>query len=363
MAGSLRDLRVLALLDRACGRNPLDRLTRLGDSTGGDASEGEAGPAGAGHGGPAGFDGHPDQDNGSRDGEYGSCRDGDEDGCSRDGEDDVECDDDDDDDDDDNGYRDEDDGEDGPGGGGPGSPSDPGGPGGGGVPAPLPALINLLVPAGNIFGWSGAAAEAGTWGLLDPAQTRAVVAAASRHPRTRWCITVTGPDGTAVAHGCARGQHRWTPPGRDGPARTRDAHAPPGPPGASGPDEHQQAQLAELLRALNVTLTPIAKATCDHRQREDRYTPSRALRHLVQARTDRCVAPGCGTHAVGCDVDHTIAWPAGPTDQCNLSPPCRHHHRMKQAPGWKLEQTSPGVMRWTAPSGRTYTTTPTVYEG
>jgi hypothetical protein len=228
----------------------------------------------------------------------------------------------------------------------------------------LPALINLLVPAGNLFGWSGAAAEAGSWGLLDPAQTRAVAAAASRHPRTRWCITVTGPDGTAVAHGCARGQHPWTPPRRVGP-RPRDSTGPPGPPGtagSSGPGQHQQAQLAGLWRALNATLTLVAKAGCDHRQREDRYTPSRALRHVVRARTARCAAPGCGSHAAGCDIDHTIAWPAGPTEQCNLGPQCRHHHRVKQAPGWKLEQTSPGVMRWTAPSGRTYTTTPTVYD-
>jgi hypothetical protein len=36
---------------------------------------------------------------------------------------------------------------------------------------------------------------------------------------------------------------------------------------------------------------------------------------------------------------------------------------VKQAPGWKLEQAEPGVMIWTTPSGRTYTTTgPTVYE-
>jgi hypothetical protein len=27
-----------------------------------------------------------------------------------------------------------------------------------------------------------------------------------------------------------------------------------------------------------------------------------------------------------------------------------------------LEQPEPGVIRWTAPSGRTYTTTPTVYD-
>jgi hypothetical protein len=30
--------------------------------------------------------------------------------------------------------------------------------------------------------------------------------------------------------------------------------------------------------------------------------------------------------------------------------------------GWQVEQPKPGVLRWTTPSGRTYTTTPTVYD-
>jgi hypothetical protein len=44
-----------------------------------------------------------------------------------------------------------------------------------------------------------------------------------------------------------------------------------------------------------------------------------------------------------------------------IGAPCRYHHRNKQAPGWKLEQTSPGVFSWTGPSGRTRTTHPTRY--
>jgi hypothetical protein len=34
----------------------------------------------------------------------------------------------------------------------------------------------------------------------------------------------------------------------------------------------------------------------------------------------------------------------------------------KQAPGWTLIQPQPGVMRWTTPAGRSYTTRPTVYD-
>ena len=163
-----------------------------------------------------------------------------------------------------------------------------------------------------------------------------------------------GVDGTAVAHGCARGSHPWIPPPEDsgdGPPTTRD-----------GPDARQAAALAEFLRRLNVTLTPIAKGTCDHRNAEDRYVPSRKLKHLIRARTATCPAPGCGAQAHHADIDHTTPYPAGPTDDCDLGPPCRRHHRCKRAPGWKLEQPEPGTFRWTTPSGRSYTTRPTVYE-
>jgi hypothetical protein len=218
-----------------------------------------------------------------------------------------------------------------------------------GLLAPFPALINLTVPAGTILGWSTAPGEAGGWGLTDHDDTRRLLQAASMHPRTRWCATLLAPDGTAVAHGCARGPHPWIP--QPGGQRNRD-----------GPDARQAAALASFLRDLNVSFTPIAKGSCDHAGREDRYTPSRKLRHLVRTRTARCTARGCGAQAAHCDLDHTLAYPAGITCQCDLAPACRHHHRCKQAPGWQLGQPEPGVMIWTTPSGRAYTTKPTVYE-
>uniref|UniRef100_UPI00260E8111 HNH endonuclease signature motif containing protein n=1 Tax=Trebonia sp. TaxID=2767075 RepID=UPI00260E8111 len=140
--------------------------------------------------------------------------------------------------------------------------------------------------------------------------------------------------------------------GRDGPG--------PGG-GRDGPTPGQAAQLADLLRRLNVTFEPIAAGSCDHRHREDRYTPSRTLKHLTRARTATCPAPGCGAQAYYCDLDHTRPYPDGITCECELAPLCRRHHRCKQAPGWRLEQPEPGHMRWTTPAGRVYTTTPTVY--
>jgi Domain of unknown function (DUF222) len=213
---------------------------------------------------------------------------------------------------------------------------------GSGEPARLPALINLLVPADTLLGWSDAPAQASAWGLLDGAETRAVVRAAAHHPRTRWCVTLTGPDGTALAHACAAGQHRQLLTSLE-----------PQPP----PD-----QLAELLRRLRVIFTPVARGSCDHAAAEERYSPSRKLRHLVRARSATCDAPGCQAQASSADLDHTIPWPDGPTDQCNLATRCRTHHRAKQAPDWAVEQIAPGVARWTLPSGRTHVTTPTAHD-
>jgi len=236
-----------------------------------------------------------------------------------------------------------------------GDPDDP--PPDPGPPAPTPALINLVVPAGTLFGWDTTPTEAGGWGLLDGDETRAVVAAASRHPATRWCATVIGSDGTALAHGCSPGQHPWT----GEPRQEQRQHDKP-PPGGGHPVPAQADRLAAFVRGLNLTFQSVARNGCAHAAAESRYTPSRRLTHLVRARTVTCDAPGCGAQAVHADLDHTIAYPDGLTDQCNLGPKCRRHHKAKQAPGWKVEQPEPGVIRWTLPSGRAHTTRPTVYD-
>jgi Domain of unknown function (DUF222) len=213
------------------------------------------------------------------------------------------------------------------------------------APGPVPALINLIIPAGTLFGSATAPAQADAWGLLDRDETRQVGAAAAAHPATRWCVTLTGPDGTAIAHGCARGPR----------PRLLDDLGPQPPPG-------QAAQLTELLRRLNIAPTPITRGPCDHTAAESGYAPSRKLQHLVRARSATCDAPGCQNPAVTADLDHTRPWPDGPTDQCNLSPRCRTHHRAKQAPDWTVKQLAPGVTRWTLPSGRSHLTTPTKYD-
>ena len=225
-----------------------------------------------------------------------------------------------------------------------------------GMPAPLPASINLLVPVGNLLGWSAAPAHANGIGLLDPTETRDIVQAASQHPRTRWCATIINPDGTASAHACAPGQHPWHPaapplPGPRQPRRTGEA-----------PDAAQRARLHDLLAELKLAPEPIARGQCDHRHAEPHYTPSRKLKHLLRARTETCDAPGCNAQAVYCDADHTAPWPDGPPTSATSDPSAEGTIACKQAPGWLVEQPEPGVIRWTLPNGRAHTTTPTAYD-
>jgi Domain of unknown function (DUF222) len=244
----------------------------------------------------------------------------------------------------------------GPGGpGGNSGPSGPAGPGGNGGPsgpgaAPGPgpasgpalaALVTLTIPLATWQGRSEAPGEAGGFGPLDADDARDLAAAAARHPRTRWCVTVVNPDGTAAAHGCLPGRH--PPPGLAGPA----------PPGTGPPASPA---------GLNVRMIPVARGPCDHARAETGYHPSRTLQHLVRARSATCTAPGCIRPAARCDLDHTRPWDdGGRTCDCNLAPLCRHHHRCKQAERWQLQQPEPGVLIWRTPSGRSYTTTPTEY--
>jgi hypothetical protein len=51
----------------------------------------------------------------------------------------------------------------------------------------------------------------------------------------------------------------------------------------------------------------------------------------------------------------------GRTCLCNAGPKCRHDHRLKQHPGWHVDQLPDGTYRWTTPAGRQYTTEPTRY--
>jgi hypothetical protein len=195
----------------------------------------------------------------------------------------------------------------------------------------LGGTVHLTMPATAWLGLSDNPGDIPGVGPTDADTCRDLAGTLAANPATRWCITLTDPSGRAVAHGCAR--------------------AGPGPPGRD-----RRAWLA------TVTITPIAAATCDHRHQSAGYQPSDSLRHLVKTRSPRCGYPGCRRPAWRCDDDHTIPHhKGGRTCECNLHPLCRHHHQTKQAPGWHLAQPRPGVLVWTTPSGRKYTTTAEPY--
>jgi hypothetical protein len=89
------------------------------------------------------------------------------------------------------------------------------------------------------------------------------------------------------------------------------------------------------------------------------YTPSRALADFVRSRDLTCRFPNCDAPAVGCDVDHTIAYgDGGPTCASNLKCLCRFHHLSKTFWGWQDEQLRDGTVIWTAPTGDKYVTHP-----
>lgn len=90
-----------------------------------------------------------------------------------------------------------------------------------------------------------------------------------------------------------------------------------------------------------------------------RYTPSRDLSDHVILRDRTCRAPGCDASAQLCELDHTIVYPIGGTDACNLGLFCRKHHLLKHHTRWRVEQPEPGVFVWTSPTGRTMVVTPT----
>ena len=90
----------------------------------------------------------------------------------------------------------------------------------------------------------------------------------------------------------------------------------------------------------------------------DAYRPGTQLTALVKARDGRCRFPGCSIAARFCDLDHVRPWPTGPTTDTNLLTLCRRHHRIKQAPGWRVHLAPDATTTWTDPTGRERTTTP-----
>jgi hypothetical protein len=91
---------------------------------------------------------------------------------------------------------------------------------------------------------------------------------------------------------------------------------------------------------------------------QPRYLPTAALATFIRCRDMKCRFPGCDKPSHHCDIDHTIAYPAGPTQAANLKCLCRKHHLLKTFGGWGDQQLPDGTVTWTSPDGQRYTTHP-----
>ncbi|KQR25396.1 HNH endonuclease signature motif containing protein [Microbacterium sp. Leaf151] len=85
-----------------------------------------------------------------------------------------------------------------------------------------------------------------------------------------------------------------------------------------------------------------------------------ALRRWLGVTSPTCVFPGCGRAARDCDIDHRTAWAdGGTTDDDNLDPKCRHHHRLRHETRWTpARDPGSGALSWTSPLGVRYDTDP-----
>jgi len=230
---------------------------------------------------------------------------------------------------------------------------------------PLATLLELADRPGEIPGL----------GPVDPWLARDLARASAASPTTTWCLTVTDDQGHAIGHGCARPEPRKHPRRR---ADQRGAgppggHDPPGGPGftftpadANGPPGgYGSWRFTTGIRgqpALLVAIDPIAIDTCDHRFAAAGHDPGVKLRHLSQVRHALCTGPMCRRPSARADFEHNTPYDQGGRScLCNGGPKCRHEHRLKQDPRFKVEQPTPGTFRWTTPAGRQYTTEPTRY--
>ena len=235
----------------------------------------------------------------------------------------------------------------------------------GGAAGGFAGQVTLTVPLGTAAGLADRPGELSGLGPVDPWLARDLAAAAAQNP----------------SHDVVRDGDRPARPRRRPrlrPARTRRAtgHAPAparraatgsaftpasrdGPPGGygtwrlrvpgSGPD-------------LIVAIDTVDTGHCEHRYQARGHDPGVKLRHLSQVRHATCTSPVCRRPAGNCDFEHNTPYEAGGrTCLCNGGPKCRHDHRLKQQPGWTVDQLPGGTFRWTTPSGRSYDTEPTRY--
>jgi hypothetical protein len=241
-------------------------------------------------------------------------------------------------------------------------------------------LLDVLIPWATLTGHSREPAIIGRIGPVTSPEAYHLLALATRGPATRWRVIITGDDGRALAvqHVRLPRHARASPAGANATGvigrvtitiRASTLATPDAQPGPDSPLTIQQLAPAILRAATHAaadahehTRQDSADGACVHPMVSAAYRPPPRIREHVAARDRTCRFGPCGQPAWRTDLDHTLPWhKGGPTCPCNLGGCCRTHHKIKQLPGWHLEQHQPGTFRWTTPAGRSYLVQPDPY--
>ncbi len=88
-----------------------------------------------------------------------------------------------------------------------------------------------------------------------------------------------------------------------------------------------------------------------------RRRPTAHQRRQIEARSPRCVFPGCQQPAGDCHIDHRAEWAAtGVTCTGCAEPLCPGDHGIRHLPGWMYQLQPDGDHLWTTRLGHRYTT-------
>jgi hypothetical protein len=100
-----------------------------------------------------------------------------------------------------------------------------------------------------------------------------------------------------------------------------------------------RTRLADLVaewagrESTSLTVQPVVDLNVHHESRSQ--GPTEVVRDRAALRRRTCAFPFCDKAATACDADHCVAASAdGGTCDCNITPLCRHHHRLKTHAGW-----------------------------
>jgi hypothetical protein len=240
-----------------------------------------------------------------------------------------------------------------------------------GLTSPVASTVHLTVPAATLTGDADRPGELRGAGPVDPDAARDLAEAAAASSDTTLEATITDQDGRPLAHACGKPEARQPTRGA-GSGNRHGPEPPSGPGSAQlaafarigeGPEPRYGTWLYTHGTSRMVFEFEHLTGECDHRHQAAGHDPGKHLSHLTATLNQTCTNPACRTPERCCDYEHSRPWEqGGRTCLCEAGPVCRRDHQVKQSPGWKLEEAgSIGWFRWTTPSGRSYLHGPTEY--